>query len=184
MRTRVWRKSAFARTAREHTTGKPVDWNGPVNGGVESRLVPCLSGEAGWPGRHLEVREMALLMVVWELVVPCLSGWPGRHLEILSVAQDIWCLLDNLSNMLVAFNQIVALGGVPPAGNFITFRCACLLRESTRPHFNPQHWLFVIWACISLSSSLTRLPHSACFKDFGRPPPPLTLYAKRDRPQG
>ena len=75
-------------------------------------------------------------------------------------------------------------GGVPPAGNFITFRCACLLRESTRPHFNPHQWLFVIWACICSSSSLTQLPHSACFKDFGRPPPPLTLYAKRYRPQG
>ena len=25
--------------------------------------------------------------------------------------------------------------------NLLPFRCACLLRESTRPHFNPEHWL-------------------------------------------
>ena len=37
------------------------------------------------------------------------------------------------------------------------FRCACLLCESPRPHFNPQHWLFVIWVCISTRSSFPTL---------------------------
>ena len=42
------------------------------------------------------------------------------------------------------FYTVVGLLGVIPTkrgGNLLPFRCACLLRELTRPNLNPQNWL-------------------------------------------
>ena len=37
--------------------------------------------------------------------------------------------------------DVLAAPDVPLQDILLLFRCACQLRDPTRPHFTPQHWL-------------------------------------------